>query len=114
MSDRWQSCEERILELLADQAAFGLSADEQEELSALLVMMPDFDQDCMQRMAATVHLASVGGAEPLPASLQRESELATDRGFPQRETFSDLRYGRHYRRRQGISRLNVRVSHEPE
>ena len=72
MSDRWQSCEERILELLADQAAFGLGVDEQKELSALLVTMPDFDQDCMQRMAATVHLASVGKApEPLPVSLQQ-------------------------------------------
>ena len=72
MSDRWQSCEERILELLADQAAFGLSAEEQGELRVLLAMMPDFDQDCMERMAATVHLASVGNAlEPLPASIQQ-------------------------------------------
>ena len=72
MSDRWQSCEERILCLLADQAAFGLSSGEQEELSELLVMRPDFDQDCMQRMAATVHPANVGKhLEPLPASLQR-------------------------------------------
>ena len=72
MSDRWKSCEERILELLADEAAFGLSVDEQEELGVLLVMMPDFDQDCMQRMAATVHLASFGRElEPLPASIQQ-------------------------------------------
>ena len=72
MSDRWQSCEERILELLADQAVFGLSIEEQEELRELLVTMPDFDQDCMQRMAATVHMASVGKElEPLPASLHQ-------------------------------------------
>jgi len=72
MSDRWQSCEARILELLADQATFGLSADEQEELRALLAIMPDFDRDCMHRMAATIHLASVGKApEPLPPSLQQ-------------------------------------------
>jgi len=72
MSDRWQSCETRVLELLADQATFGLSADEQAELSALLAIMPDFDRDCMQRMAATVHLASVDKApEPLPPSLQQ-------------------------------------------
>jgi len=69
MSNRWQSCETRLLELLADQATFGLSADEQEEFSALLAIMPDFDRDCMQRMAATVHLASfVKAPEPLPAS----------------------------------------------
>ena len=72
MSDHWQSCEERILCLLADQAAFGLSSHEQEELSALLVMTPDFDQDCMQRMAATVYLAGCGDElEPLPAELQQ-------------------------------------------
>jgi hypothetical protein len=72
MSDRWLSCEERILELLADEAVFGLSADEQDELRTLMVMMPDFDQDCMQRMAATVHLASFRTElEPLPPSLQQ-------------------------------------------
>ena len=54
MSDLWQSCEQRILELLADQAVFGISTDEQEELCHLLGMMPDFDQDCMERMATTV------------------------------------------------------------
>ena len=72
MSDRWRSCEERILELLADAAVLGLSSAEQEELRALLVMMPDFDHDCMERLAATVQLASVGNRlEPLPASLQQ-------------------------------------------
>ena len=72
MSDRWQSCEDRILLLLADQAAFGLSIDEQEELGALLAVVPEFDQDCMERMAATVRLASVGKKlEPLPAAIQQ-------------------------------------------
>jgi len=72
MSNLWQSCETRVLELLADQATLGLSADEQEELGALLAIMPDFDRDCMQRMAATVHLASVRETpEPLPLSLQQ-------------------------------------------
>ena len=73
MSDRWQSCEERILELLADQATFGLNTDEQEELNVLLAIMPDIDRDCMQRVAATVHLACVNKSrEPLPASLQQK------------------------------------------
>ena len=60
MSDRWQSCEQRLLELLADQAAFGLRTDEQIELDSLRIMMPDFDCDCLQRMAAVVYLASFG------------------------------------------------------
>jgi hypothetical protein len=96
MSDRWQSREERLLDLLADQATFGLSADEQEELDTLTAMMPDIDKDCMQRMVATVHLASVGKElEPLPASLQQRilgavhpsrgtsSEIAVDRRHPE-------------------------------
>ena len=72
MSERWQSCEGRILELLADEAIFGLVDQEKEELAELLAMMPDFDRDCMQRAAATVHLASIADEpEPLPASLQQ-------------------------------------------
>ena len=72
MSDRWQSCEQRILELLADEAVFGLGTDEQEELRHRLGTMPDFDQDCMQRMAATVQLASVGRQlQPLPKALEQ-------------------------------------------
>ena len=49
-----------------------------EELGHLLGMMPDFDQDCMERMAATVELASVGRQlQPLPKVLDvlRELEL---------------------------------------
>ena len=96
MSDRWQSREERLLDLLADQATFGLSADEQEELNTCTAMMPDFDKDCMRRVVATVHLASVGKElEPLPASLQQRilatmhppqeppSEIAGDRRHPE-------------------------------
>ena len=72
MSDCWQSCEQRILELLADQAVFGLTTDEQEELRHLFGMMPDFDQDCMERMAATVQLASVRRQlQPLPKALEQ-------------------------------------------
>jgi len=72
MSDRWKSREERILELLADEAVFGLSADERDKLGVLTIAMPDIDRDCMQRTAATVHLASIGREpEPLPESLQQ-------------------------------------------
>ena len=84
MSESWKSCDERILELLADQAAFGLNADGQEELRELTVTMPDFDQECMERMAATVHLASVGKElEPLSASLQQRirARAQRSRGF---------------------------------
>ena len=80
MSDCWRSCETRSLELLADEAVFGLSSAEQEELRVLLAMMPHFDRDCMERMAATVHLASVGNElEPLPPPLQQRIR---DRALP--------------------------------
>ena len=85
MSEFWQSCEERILELLADQAAFGLNTDGQEELRELTVMMPDFDHECMERTAATVHLAIVGKKlEPLSASLQQRIRARANdlMGFP--------------------------------
>jgi len=77
MSGPWQACEKRLLDLLADQALFGLSADEQQELEILLGMMPDFDRDCMQRAAATVHLAGVGKElVPLPTSLQQKIRVS--------------------------------------
>ena len=93
MSDLWQYCEERILLLLADQAAFGLSADEQEELSALLAGVPEFDQDCMQRLAATVHLAGVGKElEPLPASIHER--ILASASLSQRPSLDTERDGR--------------------
>ena len=80
MSEFWQSCEERILELLADRAAFGLNTDGQQELRELMFMMPDFDHGCMERTAATVHLASVGKElEPLSASLQQRIRVRGER-----------------------------------
>ncbi len=73
MSDGIQFREDRVLELLADEAIFGLTAEEQAELDALLATMPDFDRGCMERTVATVHLASVAkDIEPMPESLRRQ------------------------------------------
>ena len=70
MNNQWQSAEERLTELLADQAAFGLDAHQQQVLEELLDLLPDFDLDSMERTAAVVQLA-LGPAEhePLPAAL---------------------------------------------
>ena len=57
MNGKWQATERRLLELLADRAAFGLDRGEVEELRQLLQTMPDFDTECMERAAATVQLA---------------------------------------------------------
>ena len=70
MSDSWHSYQRRLLELLADEALFGLTADGREELDSLVAIMPDFDLLCMERVSAAVHLAHVSKhLEPLPESL---------------------------------------------
>ena len=69
MSDPWQITERRLLELLADRAAFGLEWGEEQELRQLLRTMPDFDTECMERAAATVQLA-LSSVEPLPAAVR--------------------------------------------
>ncbi len=72
MNDRRKSCEERALELLADEALFGLDPGEREELDALLADLPDIDRHCMHYAAAIVQLAGLPAEpEPLPASVQR-------------------------------------------
>ena len=70
MSDQWQAAECRLLDLLADQATFGLSRIETEELGRLTQMVPDFDIECMERAAAVVNLALVS-VEPLPAAISK-------------------------------------------
>ena len=65
MSDLWQSREQRVLELLADRATFGLESSDERELRLLLKTMPDFDSECMERAAATVQLAFIT-PEPMP------------------------------------------------
>ena len=68
MNSQWQVVERRLLELLADRAIFGLTPIEDEELRQLQESVPDFDDECMERSAATVQLACVP-VEPLPASV---------------------------------------------
>jgi len=69
MSDRWQIIERRLLELLADRAAFGLQSAEEEELRQLLKITPDFDTECMERAAVTVQLA-LAPVEPMPPAVR--------------------------------------------
>jgi hypothetical protein len=71
MSDLWQTREERVLELLADRAAFGLESADERELRLLLETMPNFDSECMERAAATVQLAFTP-PEPMPEAIRAE------------------------------------------
>ena len=71
MNAPWQSPEDRLLELLADRATLGLDVDEDRQLQQLLSENPDFDESCMDRVAAGVQLALLPAAiEPLPAGLR--------------------------------------------
>jgi hypothetical protein len=69
MRDLWQDKEQRVLELLADRATFGLEPSVEEELGHLLQAMPDFDTECMERAAAMVQLAFTP-LEPLPEAVR--------------------------------------------
>ena len=71
MNAPWQSTENRLLELLADRATFGLEIDEDCQLHQLLSENPGFDESCMDRVAASAQLAFMPAAiEPLPAGLR--------------------------------------------
>jgi hypothetical protein len=86
MSETWQITERRLLELLADRAAFGLESAEEQELRQLLQTMPDFDTECMERAAATVQLAQAS-VEPLPATVRAKIRASSVRyvSAPSRE-----------------------------
>ena len=86
MSNPWKTTEQRLLELLADRAVFGLEPKETQELRQLLQRVPDFDTECMERVAAAVQLACAP-VEPMPAAVRdriRASGLRHVRG-PWRE-----------------------------
>jgi hypothetical protein len=68
MNSQWQDAECRLLELLADRATFGLTAGEDDELRQLKESVPDFDDECMDKAAATVQL-SFAPTELLPADV---------------------------------------------
>lgn len=72
MRNPWNCCEKRILELLVDQAAFGLTAIHKNELNAIRSIMPEFDLACMEQAAENIHLASVTeDMELMPISLHQ-------------------------------------------
>ena len=69
MNSQWHAIECRLLDLLADRTTFGLTGSEEEELRQLTECVPGFDDECMEKAAATVQLAFTS-AEPLPAALR--------------------------------------------
>ncbi len=60
----------RFMDLLADRALTGLSAEEDQELKALTSDFPDVEIDCLDRVAAELQVGlGVFGKEPMPARL---------------------------------------------
>lgn len=67
---------ERIADLLVQQATEGLSAGEARELRALLATHDRPDYEVVERTAAALLLAGSITPEPLPATLRRKLDLA--------------------------------------
>ncbi len=64
---------DRLLELLADQAALGLSPAEQSELQRLLTQFPDVNAEEFDLLAAAIDLAFEPAVhEPLPEALRTQ------------------------------------------
>lgn len=85
-----QPAAERLRDLLADRAVFGLDATEERELAGLLRDHPAEDVDALDRVAAAAALATVRHAE-LPAALRMRLRADSRRFQP---TFTGLRAGR--------------------
>jgi Anti-sigma-K factor rskA len=80
--DRPASHQDRLLELMADRAAFGLSAAEQDELQKLSAQFPDVDSEEFERLAAAIDLSlGPGVAVPLPAALRAQVSEEARRFF---------------------------------
>lgn len=62
--------DERLADLLAQEATGGLDANERAELDRLLGAHPGADRGALERVAAAVMLAGNLDAEPLPAALR--------------------------------------------
>jgi hypothetical protein len=69
--DRKPPDRERLDQLLADRAVFGLSRREYLELDSLITDFPETDTDDFDRIVACVDLALAPGRfEPLPEALR--------------------------------------------
>jgi hypothetical protein len=70
---------EKMLELLVDQAAFGLSEEEAVEVEMLLKEFPEWENDNSFELTATaISLANLDTSEPMPAHLR--TKILADSG----------------------------------
>lgn len=82
-----QSEKEKMLELLADEAIFGLSDEELAELAELEKNFPDFETESqsLEFSAAAVSMVNLDTSEPLPAHLRTKILADADKYFAARE-----------------------------
>lgn len=73
---------DRLQELLADRALFGVSSDEQRELAKLLAAMPEVDESELDRLAAAVQLGTFTDQAELPPELAENIKHQATRSEP--------------------------------
>jgi len=66
---------DRLIELLGDEALFGLGSEDRAELEELLAEFPDVDREELDRLAASIYLAEAELAATIPDHV-REQLLA--------------------------------------
>ena len=78
--------EDRLLDLLSDQAVFGLSAEEKMELGQLEKQFPGWEKDfSLELTAAAIDLSFLDVSEELPASLRTKIFANADEFFSSTE-----------------------------
>jgi hypothetical protein len=80
--------EERLLDLLSDQALFELSIEDQRELDDLLEIFPEWKEDeSFSLTAAAISLSGLGEREEMPARLREKIiESSNDHFLAENET----------------------------
>jgi hypothetical protein len=78
------AADQRLLDLLADRAVFGLEPAEEQELAALLAAHPNRDPDALDRLAAAVAVTTATAAPSLPDSLKTQLSEDVVRFAPRR------------------------------
>lgn len=82
---------DKLLELLADQTLFGLSAKERMELEELKKQFPDWEEDVsLELAAAAIGLSNLDIEDDLPASLRSKIFADADGFFTQSEHSQEI------------------------
>jgi anti-sigma-K factor RskA len=75
---------EKMLELLSDNAVFGLTETELAELAELEKNFPEFGDESFELAAASIGMLNLDTSEPLPAHLQAKIAADAEKHFASR------------------------------